>query len=227
MSVVDNSDGFAEFFGFFHIMSGQKNGFAFLVKQSQLIPDKKFEFQITAGGRFVQNKNLRVMNECAAEQETFFHSSGQGAVFFMLFVQQAESFEKFPGFLSGFAGRDPKVACLVNQHLENAQERVEVEFLGAQSDQLAGLAIVPGDIVSENTNFSGIIIRESGDHIDGCSFSGAIRAKESKEIPPFDSEGDIFQGFECFVGFAQIMNGNSVSGITHARLLQKGRRIRQ
>ena len=69
----------AEFFRLFQIMCGEQNGFSFLTQLCEVLPHTVAQFHVHTGGGFVQNNQLRVVDEGARNHEATFHSTRKHA----------------------------------------------------------------------------------------------------------------------------------------------------
>ena len=76
-TVAHESDPVTEGFCFFHIMRGKQNRQLLLVQLFQEIPHLASGQCIHAGGRFVQKKNFRLCEQCAADHKLTLHSARQ------------------------------------------------------------------------------------------------------------------------------------------------------
>ena len=88
--------------GFVHVMGGDENGEAPGGETMDLFPEIASGFGIDAGGGFVEEEELWLMDEAGGEGETLFPAAGEFAGELLTAVREAEGFEAVVDGLGAF-----------------------------------------------------------------------------------------------------------------------------
>jgi hypothetical protein len=132
---------------------------------------------------FVQEKNLRVMNDPAHDVQCAPHSARERPDRPVALVRQAEQLEQ-----TGRAFFDDFRRQVVEQTGEAqvfgyGQGAVERRLLKHQADRRTRLDGLAHDIVSMHAGAAAGWANQRGQHVNRGGFAGAIRTEEAEELP--------------------------------------------
>ena len=117
-ALVDDGNLFTQTLGFFQVMSGQDDGCAAAVNLLQKIPGGAAQFHVYAGRRFIQQQQLRFMDQGSCDHQSAFESAGKVAGYIVAPFPQTQLPEVFlrPG-VSQFPV-DSIISRLVQQDIQ-------------------------------------------------------------------------------------------------------------
>ena len=94
-AVIDNCHPVAELLGLLHIMGSQENGHGITLPELQnKIPDNSARLRIETGGRFVEEKDLRFVDQYSGNLKASPHATGKGGDQIVCPGKQANSLQK-------------------------------------------------------------------------------------------------------------------------------------
>jgi hypothetical protein len=91
--VVDDGQALAKQISFFHIVRGEKNGFAALIVFANDFPEQEPGLRVEAGAGLIQKKYLRVVHHGAGDGKPLHHAAGESAHHLIATVTELESLE--------------------------------------------------------------------------------------------------------------------------------------
>ena len=128
---------------------------------------------------------------------------------------QFEPLDQFIHPLLAGGGIHAEITAHPVHDLNRRGERIDVEFLRAQADQAAGLAVILHGINAEDLDFAGGRLGDAGGAMNGRGFSRAIGAQKTEELAFSDLQRDIFHRHRAAaIDLAQMGNGK---GGSHGR----------
>ncbi len=74
---VENREAVAESLRFVHEMRRQQNRLAFLQQTLQALPDQVTRLRIEAGGRLVEQQQVRIVHQRACQRQAPLHAAGE------------------------------------------------------------------------------------------------------------------------------------------------------
>ena len=136
-------------FGFVHVMGGDQNGEALGGELMDLLPEIAAGLGIDAGGGFVEEQELGLMDEAGGEGEALFPAAGELTGELLAAFEETEAFE---GVAHGFCTVGDRVNA--GDEIEvflDAEVFVEAETLGHVTDLAFDGGGVGTDVVAEAT----------------------------------------------------------------------------
>ncbi len=116
----------------------------------KVAPQIAAQFDIHTGGRFIENEQLRVMNQSARENDAALEAAGQFAELFLGVRHEIEFLDQHFGAALAHrpcSCRNSRPSSPISDAL---RKRVDVKFLRAEADVPARLAIILHRIDAEN-----------------------------------------------------------------------------
>jgi hypothetical protein len=199
-AVVHDRESLTERVGFFHIVSGQQNGFAALVVLTDDFPKEQAGLRVQAGAGFVEEKDLRIVHHGARDGEALHHAAGEAANHLIGAIRQLEALEKGFGAFGAFLGAKAKVSAVESQNLTSGEGKVEIGALRYDSDEaLDGDLFLP-DVVFADERLAAGGAHARGQDADGRGLSGAVRSQEAEDFSRSDVERNAVEGYDVGLG---------------------------
>src|SRR6185437_8257351 len=208
----DDGDVAAEAFDFFEIVRGEKDGFAFGVQFLKVAPQIAAQFDVHTGGRLVEDQQIGIVDERTREDHAALQAAGQFAELLLRVRNEIEFPDQHVGARLAVGAAHAEIAAHPVEYLNTACEGVDVEFLRAQADVAARLAIILHRVDAEDLHGAGRDGGNTRDAMDGGRLASAVGAEEAEEITGHDVERKIGDGDgPAFVHFAQMGDGKGGS----------------
>jgi hypothetical protein len=158
-------------------MGGQQDGNAPSTKCFESGPHLVPRLGVQAGGGFVQDQKVRLVDERTGKDQSAHHSAGEFGHGRIRAMAEGDELEKlqclFPGLLFGYIEIPGKNL----QILEDGQVRIQTVLLLADADARFDPAPIARNIQSEDLQAAPAHGGESIDHPDRSCLPGTIRAK--------------------------------------------------
>ncbi len=193
-AVVHQGHPVAQGLRFFHVVRGQKDRKPLFVQAAQKTPHLSPGDGIHAGSRFVQQEDLRLCQESAADHESAFHPSGEFPDGLMpVFGQSGEAKELFRAG-ADLPHREEIQTPLVFHDLIHIHVLTHGIFLSDNTDLPFKVLPAPCETLSVDADLSGGGQKEGGQHADGGGLAGSIGAQKSEKFAGSDRQADGIHG---------------------------------
>ena len=149
-AAVHDHEAIAELLGLVHVMRGQDQGDAVALELEQPLPQQVASLGIEARGRFVQQQDLRVVDQRPGDGEPPAHSSGQGVDAVSCLVGQPGEVEQTFGPLPHHCPGQPEVPAVDQQVLPDSEFGVEVVVLRDGAHTRADHGAIAGCVQAEH-----------------------------------------------------------------------------
>ncbi|MNE15590.1 hypothetical protein D3C80_1085060 [compost metagenome] len=187
-------------FGFFHVGRGHQQGqlrslLAYLFDQ---LPEAPARQRVDAGGGFVENQQVRFVDQRTAQPELLLHAArqlarralgkaqqvgGQQQVVHALFALLGAKAEQGGEEADVFADRKLRVKVIAQALGHEGDARVQVVAMAALADRAA-----------EHLQLAALQFLDPGDQPEQARLAGAVRADEAAAGASRQAEGDVLQG---------------------------------
>ena len=146
LALVDHADAVGHFLGFLDVVRGEDDGHAGGAQIAHHLPHVLAQFDVDAGGRLVEEQDLRLVRERLGDQHAALHAAGQRHDAVVLLVPQRQRAQHLLDMRR--IARLAEQAAAEGDGRPHALERIGVQFLRHQTDQRAGGAVVLDDVVA-------------------------------------------------------------------------------
>ena len=119
-AVVDDAQTVAKPLGLFHGVGGEKNGHALALEVQEPVPQGVARLGVQAGGGFVEDEQVRPVDDGPGQHEPAGHAAGEFLVLKALFAFQGEKGQQLLGPELGLGPGDAEIAGEDEEIFEDA-----------------------------------------------------------------------------------------------------------
>ena len=163
---------------------------------------------IEAGGRFVENQDIRVVDERLREPHPLSVALRQLRAQAVGHVRDMGALHDTPDSLGAFGGCHPLDLGYKGQVFDDRHVRIEGRRFGQVAGPLLGLDRLFEHVETGDNCFSGRGRHVAGQNAHGCRLAGAVGAEEAEDFTPFDTETDVVDGGDAAVAFREVLDLN-------------------
>ena len=191
LAAIDHADAVGHLLGFLDVMRGEDDGDARLTHRPHQAPHVLPQLDVDAGGRLIEEQDLRLMRERLGDHDAALHAAGQRHDLAVLLVPERQVFQHFLD--------EGRVRLLAEQQAAETHrrphrlERVGVKLLRHQPDQRARRAIVLDEMMAADQHRTGGRIDDAADDVDQRGLAGAVRPEQREDFAARDVEIDALQ----------------------------------
>ena len=196
-AAIDDADVAAETLGLLQIVRGENDGGALRVDLAQELPHRAAQFDVDAGGRLVEDQQLRLVHQRPRDHQPPLHAAGEVARRLVAFVPQPEPLQIALGALARDCARQAVVTGLIADDVEHLLELREVELLRHHAEIAFGAGKIDVDVFVEHAHAAAALAHQRTDDADGGRFTGAVRPQQCEEVALGDVEIDPLQRLEA------------------------------
>ena len=171
------------------------------------LPHVLAQFDVDAGGRLVEEQNLRLVRQRLGDQHAPLHAAGQRHDLLILLVPQRHVLEHLLD--------ERRIVRLAEQPAAEGAGRphrlegVGGQFLRHQADHGARGAVVADVVVAVHRHRAGGRIDDAADDADQRGLAGAVRPEQRENLAAPDLQVDALQRLEARgVGLRKISDGD-------------------
>ena len=170
--------------GFVHVMGRHQHGEAFGGERMDFVPELAPRLGIDAGGRLVEQEQLRIGQRAGAERKPLLPAAGEGARELFLAAGEPEPFDHR-------ARGGARIGHAVDAADEfeifpHRQVVVQAEALGHVADVALDLVRFGADVETETAPGAGIRGEQPAQHPDGRGLARAVGAEKAVDLAAFD-----------------------------------------
>ena len=182
-AVVDHGDPVGQLVGFVEVLRGEQHGRAAGDDRAHDLPDLVAAARVQAGGRLVQEQQVRSDDDAGRDVEAAAHAAGQLRDQAPGRVLQIEDREQVVRALSRPAAGLAEQPGEQHQVLQRGQFLVDGRELGGQADLGADGGGVIDDVVAEHPCRAGVGPRERGEDADRGGLAGPLGPSTPYTMP--------------------------------------------
>ena len=202
-AVVDDADVVAQAFRFFHEMGGEQQGLALPYQAAQALPDQVAGLRVEAGGGFVEDHQVGVVDQGAGQGEAPFHAAGKGGDGDVGFAGQPGKIQQAGNALRHVALGNAEIATVDLQVLAHREIRVEIVRLRHYTDPCARLASLLRQDMAEQFHHAGIGADQAEGEAQGGGLAGAVGAEQAMAAAGSQFQVEAIHHGGIAVAFAQ------------------------
>ena len=169
------------------------------------------------GGRFVEDEDLRLVQQRLGDADAPLHAAGELGDAFFAHVRQSQLFQQIVGAASRVAFADALERSHVVEIIAHGEARIEAKFLRQIAE---AVAIRRADTIDRNpvgADFASRRLHDAAAHAHERRFASAVGAQEPPNARR-EREGNIVDSAFVFEAFT-----NAVNGQFHKNLLSSGK----
>ena len=207
LALVDDADPVGHQLGLFDVMRGQDDGDAGGAERAHHLPHVLAQFDVDAGGRLVQEQNLRLVRQRLGDQHAPLHAAGQRHDLLILLVPERDVLQHLLD--EGRIVRLAEQPAAEGAGRPHRLEGVGVKLLRHKPDHGARGAVVADVVVAVHRHGAAGRIGDAADDVDQRGLAGAVRPEQRENLAAPDLQVDAFQRLETrVVGLGKISNGD-------------------
>ncbi len=191
LALVDDADAVGHLLGFLDVMRGEDDGDAGRAQRAHELPHVLAQFDVDAGGRLVEKKNLRLVRQRLGDQQPALHAAGQRHDLGVLLVPQRQVLEHL-GDMVGIRRLAEEPAAEPHRRPQRL-EGIGGEFLRHQADHGAGGAVVRDDVMTVHRHGARGRLHDPADDVDQRRLAGAVGAEQRKNLAVADVQIDVLE----------------------------------
>ena len=205
-AAAHDRDAPAELFRLLQVVCGQENREALGVERPQPLPKLEPQLDVDAGGRLVENQELRLVNERARERQPPLLSPRDLRVFAVRVRRQSKPVEQHVGALGDGLSVQTIVARGKDEHVAQREIAIEIELLRRESDEPARLAPLALVVVAEDANAAAARAGQTDDRVDRGRLTGAVRSQKAEELAGADAQRDAVDRYDAAIALNEALD---------------------
>ena len=206
LAVVNHCEARAKPLGFFHEVRGEDQGLALRHQLAQAFPDHVARLRIEAGGRLVEDDEIRIVDQGARQREAAFHAAGQGLNPRVALRRKVGEIEQRRNARARGGVRQAEVTSVHQQIFGHREIGVEIVHLRHYADALARFARVLRYRMTENVDVAAIRCDQTEAQFECRRLAGAVRAEQTKAGAARNREVQTGDHFLAAIGLVQILD---------------------
>src|SRR5476651_1160519 len=190
LAVVDDRDPVAQRVSLVQVMRGQEHRRAAIVHAAHLVPNARPALRVEAGGRLIQEKNLRVVNEPEPDVEPALLAAGVGGDLAVRAHLQLQHLDEVGGAALG-GGEGHSVQAALEDQLRAAHDlAIRTTRLPHVADSFAHLAWLLEEVAAGHHRGTAARGHECGEHAQRGRLARAVRPEKSEDLAVLDRHVD-------------------------------------
>src|SRR5690242_20150997 len=190
LAVVDDADPVAQPFGLFHVVRGVQHGHPGAGQPFHALQDRVPALRVDPDRGFVQDQQLRLVQQADADVETPLHPAGVLLDLVAGPVGQAGQVEHLVGAASRPRGRHAVEPGEEHEVLAARQVRVDGQVLGHVAERALGPHRVRRHRLPGHGHLAGVAFEQADDHRDSRGLACPVRAEQPVGLTRGDVEAD-------------------------------------
>ena len=208
---LDDRHPVAQALGLFHQVRRQEHGLPAVADAAHHLPDHAACLRIEAGGQFVEQHHVRVVDEGQRDEQPLLLTAGQRHEPGVPLVGQPEAIEERLAVDGVGIERRPEV-----DRLPHLDALLELRLLELDPDPLLQLTGVPDRIERQHRDGAAVGRAEALDALHRGRLAGAVGADEPEDLALENLEAHVVDGDRLAVGLADAVDLDDGSGGRHA-----------
>ncbi len=208
VAFIQNGEAVATF-GLFHQVGRDDDRDAFLIAQNlEVLPKIAPRAGIEAGGGFVEEQNLGMMEQSFGELDAALHASGKSLYAIGGAVEQSDAGEDFGDAHFKVGAAQAVEVSLMPEVFVGGQLGVDALGLEDDTDVAPQRARLANGVEAGDGGAAGSRDHERGKNAKESGFTAAVRAEKAEEFRRADVEGDAAEGGAILVAMHEVANGD-------------------
>ena len=196
LSVIDDRDPVAQRVRLVKVVRRQKDRRASVVHPPHLIPHAGTALRVEAGGRLVEEKQLRVVDKSQPDVEAALLAACICADLEVGGALELEHLDQLRGSFLGGRDRQPVEAALKDELGASDDLAVGPPGLAHVPDPFSDLVRLGGEIAGGDSRRAAAWRQEGGQHAQRGRLACAVRSEEAEDLAPAHAEVDTDHGFD-------------------------------
>src|ERR1039458_3287658 len=196
-----DADPVGEVLSLVHVVGGEQDGLAQLAHAAHDLPRVAPCRRVEAGGRLVEEHQLRVSDQREGEIETSLLPTRELLDAHARLLLQADQLDDVVG-----RERLRVVAAVEVDHLAHREVRLDGAFLQDHADPPAEVAAGGGGIGAENLDTSVVAAAVALEDLDDGGLARAVGTEQAKDLARLHAEADPAHGMQRAVRLAQLLD---------------------
>ena len=209
LALADEADALAQF-RFVHVVRGHEHRHAFLRHGVDEAPELAAADGIDAGGRFIQEDDLRLVDDGASQGEALLPAAGEIGRECIFAPDQPGHVQDVGLALAQLLARKAVGLPVEADVLAGGEVVVEREELRHVADERLHRLGLRGGIVAEHARLAGRRFEQAEQHADGRRLARAVRSEPAVDFPRADVEAHVVHGGEAAELLAEIVDFDCV-----------------
>ena len=210
-AAADDREPVSELVGLFHVVGREQDRQRLALGEPlELVPHRGASLGIEAGGRLVQEEDLRPMNEPEADVEPPFHPAGVAAHDPVGGLCQPEQLEQLGNPRFERTSAHPLHAALKHQILAAGRIAVDARALRHVADCAAHGVRLPDDVVAGDLGPARVRLRQRREHLDRSRLPGSVRSEQAKNLAGANGERDALECLNVAVALPELVDDDRV-----------------
>ena len=136
-ALVHHDQPVAQLLGLVHVVRGDHQRDARLLEPEQLVPQQVPGLRVEAGGRLVEQQQVGPVDQGAGDRQPPLHAAGEVLDLGLRLLGELHELQQLVGPLADLGGRDPEVAAVDVEVVEDVELGVEGVLLRADAEPAA------------------------------------------------------------------------------------------
>ena len=213
VAFLDNSDPVAEGLELAQDVGGDEDGFALFAELAQDIHHFDTGSGVQAAGRFIQEEEVRVMDEDSGQAQALLHTAAEVSGQVVALLGEADQLEDFLNFFGPMRALHLIAGAKEIEILDDEHILVDAESIGHIADQAANLIALFVNIIAVNAGCARGRPQEKGEYFQGGRFAGAVAADEAENIAPGHLKVQAIEGDQLPVGMREVKRFDGPGGL--------------
>ena len=202
--VVHDGHAVAEHLGLFHVMRGQDDRFALGLDRPHQLPEVAAGLGIEAGGRLVEEEDLRVVDQRDGDGKPLLLPAGEFPGLAAGLFRQLDFRQLLPGIDFAVIAGGKDVDQFGKRQVLEERRTLKLDA----DDRFDGVRLL-ANVAAFNMNVAGGRPFQPFDHFQRGGFAGAVGADDAEGLAAVDRKGDVVDGREAAVPFRQVRDFNA------------------
>ena len=203
LALGNDGDAVGHFLRFLDVMRRQQDGHAPFAQFADHVPHVAPQFDIDAGGGFVEKQDVGLVAQCLGDHDAPLHAARQFHDLRVALVPERQVAKQL--FEIGVVARLAEQAAAESDRRKHAFEAVRGQFLRDEPDPAARLPPLVAVIAAVDQHLPSGRRHRAADDPDQRRLAGAIRTEKREDFALLDAQVDALQRLEAAgIGFLQV-----------------------
>ena len=170
-------------------MRAEQDRLAALAELQDQVLDLPGADRVEARGRFVEDQQIRIVDERLGEADAARHALGEFAERPVGHVRQTDHLQQFVDALTAGPVVETEEPSVVIERLPGVEELVEVGLLGQEPDAFLDQDV--GGRLAEDGELPPRLVQQPQDHLDDRALAGAVGAEQAEDLVGVDLQVNV------------------------------------
>src|SRR5207253_269868 len=173
-------------------VAGNHDRFSHLAELADDTADFDADTRVEAAGGFVQQQDLRVVQQYTGQTEALIHAAGETGGHGIALVSEAHELEDVVADFAAFFAPNAIGGGEEFEVLDDFHVVVDAKKVGHEADESADLLGLGVDRIAADIGFTPGGIEQRGEHPHGGGLAGAVGANETEDVAFFQFHSQRF-----------------------------------